>query len=162
MLMFDTKDILLFENGNGGEISIVNDDIALNEQLYQQVYLCLFGGNLEADTRGDEIATEIRFDWWANSLQFKEKQAKQFNSETERALNENALNSNGRINILRAVENDLKLFKSIADLTINVLILNYNQVKIIVKMVQPKNQQGVSLQLIWDNAKKELITYQII
>lgn len=161
--MFDTKDILLYENGNGGEIAIDNNDIALSEQLYQQVYLCLFGGNIEADTRGDEIPSELRNDWWGNSLLFANNKAKQFNSETERALNNNVLNSSGRVNILRAVENDLKYFKKTANVAIDVLIDDRNKVRITIKLTQPNNnQQGLNLQIIWDNAKKELITNKII
>ncbi|HMI03728.1 MAG TPA: hypothetical protein VK541_14690 [Pedobacter sp.] len=160
--MFETKDILLYESGNGGELAIINNDLALAERLYQQAYLCLFGGNVEADTLGNEIATEIRQDWWANSLLFGDNKAKQFNSETERALNNNALTSTGRLNIQRAVENDLKYFKNVAEFVVGVSLLGRDKVEISIKLTQPKNQQGESLQLIWDNAKKELITDKII
>jgi hypothetical protein len=155
--MFDTKDILVYENGNGGEISVLNNDIELAEQLYQQAYLCLFGGNVLASTRGDEIAGELRNDWWGNSLFFSDVAVKQFNSETEKALSENALNSTGRLNILRAVENDLSALKSVADVAVSVQLTAVNEVIINIKLTQPQNQQGASLQLIWDNAKKELI-----
>lgn len=152
-----SKDILLAENGNGGDIVIQNDDIVLTEQLYQQVYLCLFGGNVEASTKGNEIPSEIRWDWWGNSGLFSQDKPKQFNSETERALNENALNSVGRVNIYRAVETDLALFRSVAEISINVVILSYNKLVIEIKLTQPNNQQDLTLQIIWDNAKNEII-----
>ena len=160
--MFETKDVLLYESGNGGEIAIINNDIALNQQLFQQVYLKLFGGNIEADTKGNELPSEIRSDWWGNSLQFSDRKPKQFNSETERSLNNNVLNSSGRINIQRAVENDLRYFKDIADIKVSVIINNYDSVLILIELQQPGNQRESRFQLSWDNAKKQLITDKTI
>ena len=156
------KDILLYETGNGGDMSITNNDLAMVETLLQQVYICLFGGNIEADTRGDEIESEIRFDWWANSLHLKDKKGNQFNSETERTLNTTAINSSGRIKIIRAVESDLKGLKNIAKFSVDVQLNTTNKLTIFVKLTAPENQQDKTLQILWDNAKKELIFSQII
>lgn len=153
----DSKDILLHETGNGGDMEIISNDLALTEQLYQQVYLCLFGGNVEASTLGNEIPSEIRMDWWGNSALLSQTKAKQYNSQTEKALNENTLDSQGRVNIARAVEADLSYFKGIADISINVVILSYNKVVINIKLDKPGTQQGKALQIIWDSAKQELI-----
>lgn len=152
-----TKDLNLFASGNGGEIAILNGDLLLTEQLYQQIYLCLFGGNLEASTTGNELPGEPRLDWWANSLFFLNNPPKQFNSFTEKALRDNPLSSNGRTKILQAVEADLQNFKSVANISVNVVILNTNQVQLSISISQPQNQQDKILQFIWDNAKKELI-----
>ena len=40
-----TKDLNIFESGDGGELSIINEDLLFGESLYQQIYLALFGGN---------------------------------------------------------------------------------------------------------------------
>lgn len=157
-----TKDILLYESGSGGEIAIENNDIALVEYVFQQIYLALFGGNVEAITKGNELTNQVRGDWWGNSVLFANDPGRQFNSLTEKALNENVLNSVGRVNIQRAAESDLQYLKSIADITVNVVILNTNKVKIAVTLLQPNNNQSASLQVIWDNAKSEMIVERTI
>ena len=155
-------DILLYETGDGGDMAIINDDIAMIESLYQQVYLHLFGGNVEAVTRGDELSGEVRYDYWANPLLFPDTPARQFNSNTERTLNETSLNSVGRIKILRAVELDLEPLKKFADFTSDVQLETINRLVIFVKMKSPKNTDDRTLKLIWDNAKNEIIYNQVI
>ena len=157
-----SKDILLFESGSGGEISILNNDISLVETLYQQVYIRLFGGNLEANTTGSEIEGKQREDFWANELFFNNRKDKQFNSDTERALDNVVLNTSGRIDILRAVESDLKNLENIADITINVIILDYNRIEISILLQKPDDTEDKILQFIWDNARKEVIIDQTI
>lgn len=156
-----TQDIGLFESGNGGDIAVLNNDIMLSEQLYQQAYLCLFGGNVEAVTRGDEPAGKYRQDWWGNSLLFGTVKSKQFNSATERALRENALNSAGRVSIIRAVESDLAPLKSIATVAVDAAIQGVNKITISISLAQPAAKTA-TLQLIWDNAKGEMIIDRII
>lgn len=156
------KDIALYETGNGGDFLIENNDIALTEVLIQQIYIRLFGGNVEASTKGDELKTEKRFDWWANSLLFKDQVSKQFNSETERTLNKVALNSSGRIQIERAVNSDLTDLQKIVSLVVSVQIIDSNRVDIIIQLKQLRNKEDKNLQFIWDNAKKEVIIQKLI
>ena len=160
--MISTKDILLYESGDGGEIAVISDDIALIELLYNQTYLALFGGNVEASTLGNEPAGTIRQDWWGNSLLMPNDAASQFNSQTEKALNDNVLNSVGRVNIQRAVDADMQYLKSIANISTNVVILSTNKVQIIVTLTQPDNQENKTFVFLWDNAKNELISNQAI
>ncbi len=155
--MASTKDLLIYEGGDGGELAVLDNDIALGERLLQQVYLCFFGGNVDADTRGDEKPGQVRFDWWGNSLFFNDRKEKQFNSQTERALNRNALNSAGRLAIERAAIADLSSLQAIADITVNVTLPGTNKVQIAVLLKQPDNLQGEQLVILWDNAKKEVI-----
>lgn len=152
-----SKDILLYENGSGGELSVMNNDIQLVETLYQQVYLRLFGGNIEASTTGSETQTQERKDWWANSLFFSDLVERQFNSETERTLQSVALNTAGRIDIARAVEKDLETLLDIANITVNVVILSEAKVRITVALEEPDALQDKILQFIWDNASQEVI-----
>jgi len=151
------KDILIYETGSGGDLAVINGDISLNDQLLQQVYLCLFGGNVEASTKGDELPGQIREDWWGNSLLFGDNQAKQFNSETECALRDNPLNGSGRNNIIQAVNNDLKHFKSYADVKVDASVTGTSSLKITIKIQEPQNSIPVLVRLMWDNAKSELI-----
>jgi len=155
--MINTKDLGVFENGNGGEITIQNNDVLLADQLYQQAYIALFGGNVEANTRGDEVAGQIRQDWWGNSYLFGNTPNKQFNSETERALNNNPLTSKGSINIINAVKTDLKYLSSVASVTVDATVLSAAKIVILITLTIPKNNQTAVMQITWDNAKNELI-----
>ena len=152
-----SKDILLFESGDGGEMLVLNNDISLVETLYQQVYLRLFGGNVEANTTGNEIEGQQRDDWWGNTLLFNDRKDKQFNSNTERVLDSVALNTSGRIDIIRAVEDDLKNLENIADVFVNVVILSHTRIEISVLLRKPEGIEDKALQFIWDNATKEII-----
>lgn len=157
-----TKDLGIFENGSGGEITIQNNDLLLSDQLYMQAYLACFGGNVEANTKGNEQPGQLRNDWWGNSYLFGTTPSKQFNSETERALRENPLTSQGRVNIIRAVQNDLKYLSSIATVVVDASVLSSSKIMITISLTEPTNNQTTLLQVIWDNAKNELITEHTI
>jgi len=109
----ETTDINLFETGSSGDFAIVNEDLLMAESLYQQVYLALFGGNIEANTKDAYLLSEERFDYWGNTLIWKNEKSSQFNSETERTIQNNALNSTGRLRIIQAINNDLEYLKSV-------------------------------------------------
>jgi hypothetical protein len=158
----NTKDILLYESGDGGEMAVLNNDLELSETLYQQVYLALFGGQLEANTRTDYLPSEERFDWWGNSLFFAETPNIQFNSNTERVLDSVALNSSGRLAIIQAVNDDISYLTELLNYTIDVEIFDTNKVRIIVRFNPKTNQEDKVLQLVYDNAKKELIIEKVI
>jgi phage gp46-like protein len=157
-----TKDINLHESGNGGEMAIVSNDLLMGESLFQQVYLALFGGNIEAVTRGDELITEERFDYWANPLFFSEIPSKQFNSITEKTINSVALNSQGRLSIINAINEDLSYLTELLNYSIDVQIFEVNKIRIIINFTPKNNQQSRVLQLVYDNAKNELIIERTI
>jgi len=158
----DTKDILLYESGSGGEMSIASNDLVMGENLYQQVYLALFGGNVEANTKPDILFNEERFDWWGNALFFKDKPTRQFNSNTERTLLDVVLNSSGRLRIIQAVNDDLAYLSELLNSTVDVEFFNENKIRIIVMFSPKTNQENKVLQLVYDNAKNELIIEKII
>lgn len=153
-----TRDLNVFESGDGGELFVSSNDLTLTESLYQTIYIALFGGNVEASTLGNEIESEERFDWWANSLLFSESTSKQFNSETERTLDNIVINTSGRIVIQRAVEADLFFLKKIANTEVNVVILDVNKISINIVLTSILNQTEKKFQFIWDNAKNQIIT----
>lgn len=158
----NTTDILLYETGAGGDFSIIDEDLVMGESLYQQIFLALFGGNLEASTRTSYLATEERFDYWGNSLIWKNEPTKQFNSETERTIQNNVLNSQGRLNIIQSVNVDLDYLKPLIIYTIDVQINGRDNLSIIVNFTDKSNQQDKSLQMVYDNAKKEIIINKLI
>lgn len=158
----NTTDIALFESGGSGDFSIVNDDLLMGESLYQQIYLALFGGNLEASTKQVYTDKEERFDYWGNSLIWNDVKSIQFNSETERAIQNNALNSSGRLAIIQAINLDLGYLSSIITFQVDVSINSSNKLSIIVNFTEKTNQQERTLVLLYENAKKELIIDKII
>lgn len=158
----NTTDIHLFETGSGGDFAIVNNDLLMGESLYQQIYLALFGGNIEASTKPSYLASEERFDYWGNSLIWKDAKTKQFNSETERTLRNVALNSSGRLSILQAVNNDLDYLKGVVDFTVEVGIESVSRISITVSFSEKTNQQDKVLQMVWNNSKNEVIINKLI
>lgn len=158
----NTTDIHLFETGNGGDFAIINNDLLMGESLYQQIYLALFGGNIEASTKPSYLASEERFDYWGNSLIWKDAKTKQFNSETERTLGNVALNSSGRLSILQAVNNDLDYLKGVVDFTVEVGIESVSRISITVSFSEKTNQQDKVLQMVWNNSKNEVIITKLI
>lgn len=140
-----TKDIQLYESGDGGELYISNGDVTLIETLYQTIYIALFGGMADGS------------DYWANNLIFATKQSKQYVSQTEKLLNEVTINSSGRLKIARAVENDLSFLKNISNYAVNVLILSTDKIEINIALIS-----GSEFQFIWDNAKSEVIMQKTI
>lgn len=158
----NTTDIHLFETGSGGDFAIVNNDLLMGESLYQQIYLALFGGNIEASTKPSYLASEERFDYWGNSLIWKDVKTKQFNSETERTLRNVALNSSGRLSILQAVNNDLDYLKGVVDFVVEVGIESVSRISITVSFSEKTNQQDKVLQMVWNNSKNEVIINKLI
>jgi hypothetical protein len=158
----NTTDLLLYEAGAGGDFAIIDDDLVMGESLYQQIFLALFGGNIEASTKVNYLPTEERFDYWGNQLIWKDEKTKQFNSETERTIQNNALNSSGRLLILQAVDLDLAYLKTMLDYTIDVQITGRDNLRIIVNFTEKTNQQDRVLQMVYDNAKNEVIIEKII
>lgn len=158
----ETTDLSLFETGSGGDFAVIDNDLLMGESLYQQIYIALFGGNIEASTKSVYLDSEERFDYWGNTLIWKDEKTKQFNSETERAIQNNALNSSGRLNILQAVNVDLEYLKTIINFEADVSILSRDNLRITVSFTEKTNQQNKALQLIYDNAKKEVIIEKII
>ena len=158
----NTTDIHLFETGSGGDFAIVNDDLLMGESLYQQIYLALFGGNIQASTKQSYLESEERFDYWGNSLIWKDVKTKQFNSETERTLGNVALNSSGRLSILQAVNNDLDYLKGVVDFTVEVGIDSVSRISITVNFKEKTNQQDKVLHMVWNNSKNEVIITKLI
>lgn len=158
--MIKTKDFHIYETGNGGDFAIVNNDLYMSESLFQTIYLALFGGNYEAITLGNEEASEERLDYWANELLFKENSGKQFNSITEKLLNEVTINSAGRLKIQKAVEFDLIFLKKIASFKVNIVILDFEKIAIQIEIDSIINQK--EFEFIWDNASKEVIINKTI
>jgi len=155
-------DLLLYETGDGGDLQLLGNDLANTSGLFNMVYMALFGGNPQAVTTDNEIETEQRLDWIGNSVLFGNKEDIQFNSFTERALLENALNSDGRLKIEDAAKKDLNFLANFADIEVSVSVLSDNKAGIYVKLQEPDNLQEKEFEIIWDSLRGEAIENKTI
>ncbi len=120
-------DIALFENNNGGDVLVKGNDLAKFYENEGQVYLALFGGNVEGNTPTSPLPNKERVDYWGNHFLSAENQ---FNSNTERALKNTELSSAGRGRIQVAAESDLAYLKKYADVKVEVAIVGNNRLTI--------------------------------
>jgi len=149
----DTIDVMIYESGSGGDLNLKNEDIEKISGLTNQVYLALFGGNIEQNTSDDLAELDERNDWWGNSLLQSEQQ---FNSFFERALNMIALTSGGISLLENAAKKDLKYLQKYADINIEGSIIGLNKFQLQVNMMEP-DENSTKIKFIWDGTKQELI-----
>jgi hypothetical protein len=149
-------DIELIETGNGGDIIKKAKDLSIIFGFENMPYLALFGGNVKASTPSKRLPNEQNYDWWGNGLFFPNNQSVQFNSVTERTLNEVALTSSGRLEIEQAVLKDLEFMRDFAIVSASVSIMDTNRVQINVRIQQPDNLQAKEFIYIWDATQQGL------
>lgn len=130
-------------DGNGGDLKLLGNDIALVYGNENQVYLALFGGNVEQNTPPIVTANQTE-DFWGNNLFWPNDPSRQFNSNTERILNTTALNSAGRIIIENAVKSDLKFLQDLGA-TVNVVVT-----------IPGINMVNINIQTIYSNGVRRL------
>lgn len=152
-------DLILYETGNGGDLTLTKNDLGTTDSLFNQVYMALFGGNYGATTTGEEIPQEQRRDYWANEALFANEPSQQFNSETEQLLDNTVLNSPGCEAIENAAKRDLEYLQEIANLTVECSIIELDKVEILVIQEEPNNIENKQFRFIWDATKKEVITH---
>ncbi len=141
-----TYDLALIEsNGNGGDLQLVGNDLAVVNGIENMIYLGLFGGNLEASTVTGFVSAQS-FDFWGNSLFHPNQPSLQFNSETERVLNSVALNSSGRVLIENSVKKDLEFFSDMgAKVTVSVSIVATDKISLSIKVEFPQQQPNITI-----------------
>lgn len=147
-------DIELVESLNGGEMVARGRDVSVIRGLLNMPYLAMFGGNSEASTPQLRLPSEQDFSWWGNALETDS--GLQFNSETERALNEIPLTSAGRVLIEQAVKRDLRFMRDFAEVGVSVTIPATDKVVIAVRIIEPDNLQQRDFVYIWDATNSEL------
>lgn len=152
-------DLTILESGDGGDLYLNNEDLSTVSGLTNQVYLALFGGNVEQSTSIDLSELEQRFDWWGN--EYLEDDEFRFNSEFERKLNQVALNSGGVSILEDAAKSDLVYLQEYADIQIEGSIPDINKFKLLVSLQEP-GTDSVKISFIWDGTKNEVIHEIII
>lgn len=154
-------DLLITETFNGGDLIKKPKDLLTIEGFENMPYLAMFGGNLQADTPTLRLASEQAFDWWGNALLMGADQGLQFNSKTERILNQVSLTSNNRALIQQAVQDDLAFMRDFARVGVSVSILGTDRVLIAIRIIRPDNLEQRDFIYIWDSTLNELtVPYQ--
>jgi len=125
---------LMRETGEGGSYVIYSNNIMIDEGMFTDIYLKLF-------------STKTPF--WGNDI-FDLN----FDSKTEFALRNNSLDSKGKENIKRAVQEDLSRI-GYADFTVT--LMNIND-KLEIRIDAINNQ---TLQLVWDFTANQNLDIQI-
>lgn len=130
-------DFALLETGNGGDLLLQGSDLVVVEGIQNMPYLAMFGGNIEQDTK-NKVTEEQSFDWWGNNLLMPNNQSIQFNSITERVINNTPLTSQGRVTIENAIKTDLKFLQDLgAEVSVSVSITATDRIDVNIKINQP-------------------------
>ena len=145
----------IYEDGNGGQLLLQNNDIGQTESLATLAYLKMFGGNKASSTTKDNVVNELSTDWWGNYK--TDPSDKWINSETERLLQGLALTSGSRIDLENAVKRDLKSLEQYGKIEVTVTFPRINTVKIDIVIIEPSRKNSTRLVLIWDATRKEMI-----
>lgn len=148
-------DVAIVETNNGGDFVKRARDLATIEGFQNMPYLALFGGNTKASTPSKRLSNEQAFDFWGNTLE-KNNPDVQFNSNTERVLNEVHLSSSSRLTIAQAIKDDLKFMAPFAKAKVAVSIISDDKAVLGVRLLQPDNIQEKDFIFIWDATRKEL------
>lgn len=149
------NDIDLKNTDSGGDFTLFGSDFVLTSGLRNNIYLCMFGGNVAATTDREVLAGEQRFDYWGNQLFYAGKPDKQFNSRTELALRDNAVSSRGRSNIEAAVIKDLQALTAVATVEATVTVIGVDKLQIFVSVTEKETDITEEFRYIWDAARIE-------
>lgn len=137
--------MLIVEGGSGGDLVMQGADLAAVYGYEGQPYLAMFGG-----VPSDKPC-------WMNSLLLSGGIDNEFISQTEAALNNNALNSDGRIKDIAAINNDLKyLINDVpgTKISVNATITSDNRLDVTI------NFNGQLIYMNW-NPNTLFLTYKI-
>ena len=149
------SDLKLIETFDGGDLVLNGNDLQVIDGFQNMIYLALFGGNVKQSTKEfDE--DEERFDYWANDLLMLDSPDIQYNSETERTLNEVTLNSRGRLLVEQSVKKDLEFMQDFGNVEVNVSIVQNNRVQINVIIKEPNELNSNEFNYIWSATENEL------
>ena len=138
-------DIAIIETGNGGDLQLVGNDLAVIRGIENMPYLGMFGGNVEQVTK-NRVAEVQSFDWWGNNLLMPSDQSIQLNSITEKALKTIPVTSSGRVLIENAIKEDLKFLADMgAEVEVVVTIVATDHINIKIRIAQSSGSVQVTV-----------------
>ncbi len=132
-------DVALLESGDGGDITMNGNDIGVYYQDENEIYIRMFGGNIEADTKINRKNGERDVSFWGNKLFFNNDPNVSFNSLTERTLKLTELTSKGRSIIENAIKKDLQGLNC----TILVQIISTDRIRITLQNKLPDGSESI-------------------
>lgn len=129
-------DIRIQETLDGGDAVLRGSDLQMVDQLSNQVYFALFGGNVEENTPAVvDIENRVeRFDFWGNSLFHSNEPDFQFNSNFERSLRDIALNTEGIQRLEQIASGDLAYLSEFGEVTVTIIAEDVNRIRIVVRI----------------------------
>lgn len=148
-------DIELYETLEGGDFLLKGNDLSVIDGWQNMVYLALFGGNVEQSTQQFN-EDEQRFDWWGNDTFYQDRPKPQFNSNTERLLNQTPVSSAGLEKIRQGVVSDLAFMIEFAEIEVSVSAISDDRIRIDISVNEPNNLQSNEFTYIWDATESEL------
>ncbi len=147
-------DLFIYESKDGGELCLSNNDIVTVDGLVNQVYIALFGGNIESETETEDVVLqEQRFDWWGNTL--LDDSDNRYNSNFEQELMKNNLSISGIQKLENIVKKDLEFLEKYANIEVEAQLYLYNRLELLVKLQRPGKQEE-KMRFLWDGTKKDL------
>lgn len=150
----------LFEDGNGGQLVLRNNEIVQTRSLATLAYILMFGGNIESETQKENSPGELKFDWWGNDP--NKPSSTWINSRTERVLRGVDISSSSRFTIQRAVESDVKSLNKYGEVSVIVSFVSLNKISIEITISEPNIKKDNRLTLVWDATRNEIIEKNII
>ena len=150
----------LYEDGNGGQLVLRNNEIAQTRSLATLAYLKMFGGNVLEKTKKENNTAELRTDWWANDP--VDNSEKWINSETEKVLQGIEISSSSRYTIEQAVKNDVESLETFGSVDVFVAFPGPNDIRITITITEPNAKSSSRLNVTWDASKNEIIEKDII
>lgn len=143
-------DLKLILTHDGGDLVKNPKDLAVVYGFENMPLIALFGGNVEESTPTTREPNAIALDWWGNNLLLPKNASRQFNSDTERLLNNVTLNSSGIVLIEEAIKRDLVFMNDFAKIQVQVRLVNVDRIAIGLKIEQKK------IVYLWDKTNQEL------
>lgn len=153
------QDLAIYDAANGGDlIQLENGALQGSSGFSNQIYLALFGGNVEQNTQRGVAEQEQRGDYWGNQYL---QPAQYYNSVFEMTLKSVALNTAGVIALENAAKTDLAFLQDFGDLSVEGSIASGDRFGLSVTLEQP-NAKTEKLRFMWDGLKAETITNESI
>lgn len=122
-------DLVFIETGDGGDLTMKGNDFGVFNNDENEIYMRMFGGNVEGDTKINRRNSDQDNGYWANKLLFGDDPTVWFNSLTERTLGNTELSSKGLVTIENAIKKDLSGLK----VTVTVQITGIDRVRVMIK-----------------------------
>ena len=151
--------IEMYETLSGGDYCVGDSGILLDNSLNTVVYLALYGGNYLAVTEIDRKPPGAYYqDYWGNCSVLNDS-TEQFNSEFERTVAENPINSGNLIKYESAAETDTEFLveNGYAESVEAVAsIITTGKLRIDITINQLSSSEPESISFVWDETLQKL------